>query len=144
MNEQNRREYFRLEFNQSLCSNVEIVQIKGKTIQTSSTNACIKDVGPGGLCFISDLKLPVTNDVILEFGFTLLDQKIKLIGMIVRRKELEDELFEYGVQFTIFEDMKNILTKQINLLTTRLRLGTQISSCSFCTKSDNCFLAEKD
>lgn len=139
--QQNRRKYFRLELNKALCGNVEIVQIKGKSIHTKITKVCIEDIGPGGLRFVSDLKLPVTNEIVLEIEIKLLDEYVKLLGIIVRRKDLSENLFEYGVQFTIFDHMQNMLTQSINKLTIRLRTRPNLSSCAFCSMPDNekCF-----
>lgn len=133
---QNRRQFFRLELTQSLCSELEIVKIRGKSIQSSTAKVCILDIGPGGLRFLSDLQLPISNEIVLEFRFTLMDEFLKVIGMIARREDLPDGIFAYGVQFTIFEDLQNLLTRHINRLTIRQRSGSHFHNCSICTKEE--------
>ncbi|MGC5327191.1 PilZ domain-containing protein [Brevibacillus sp. SYSU BS000544] len=141
MNEHhNRRQYFRYELNKSMCGDVEIVQIKGQTIQSNTTKVCIEDIGPGGLRFISSLKLPVSNEIVLEFEVKMMDELVKLLGVIVRSQEM-GQLFEYGVQFTIFDNVQNQLTQHINSMMIRLRTRANLTSCTFChlQEGEKCF-----
>lgn len=142
---QNRRQYFRYELNKSICGDVEIVQIKGQTIQSNATKVCIEDIGPGGLRIISSLKLPVSNEIVLEFEVKLMDEFVKLLGVIVRRKEITDQLFEYGIQFTIFDNVQNQLTQHINSMMIRLKTRSNLSSCAFChlQEGEKCFKASE-
>lgn len=136
MTGRNRRQFFRLELNQSLCSELEIVQVRGKSIQSSTARVCVEDIGAGGLRFLSDLQLPISNEIVLEFRLTLMDKFMKLIGIITRRDELPNGGYAYGVQFTIFDDMQNTLTRHIHQLAIRLRAGTYSTRCSFCSTEE--------
>jgi hypothetical protein len=41
-----------------------IVMLKGKTMKVGSADVLIEDIGGGGLRFLSDLKLPVNDQLV--------------------------------------------------------------------------------
>ncbi|WP_231504329.1 hypothetical protein [Brevibacillus borstelensis] len=59
-----RRDYFRLQLVPPLCSRMTIVMLKGKTMKVGSADVLIEDIGGGGLRFLSDLKLPVNDQLV--------------------------------------------------------------------------------
>jgi len=44
-----------------------IREIKGRRLNIGETKILIKDIGPGGMRFISNIILPLEKDVILQF-----------------------------------------------------------------------------
>ncbi len=141
----NRRKYFRLLLEPSLCSEMTIVRIKENVIEASSCMVCIEDIGPGGLRFTTPLKLIVTPHVVLEFRMRILNETVKLHGYIVRQTELPNALYQYGVQFTIDEAERAAVQQMLNELAIRLRRGGNLFSCDFCaTGKESCFACLSD
>jgi hypothetical protein len=133
----NKRQYFRHNFHIPLCADMTIFKIKDNQIDTNSTKICILDIGPGGLRFLTNLKLPVNPYVVLEFQTRILDHTLNFHGYIVRKVEGREEFHEYGVKFVLEEQEQMQLTSLLNSLSIRLRRNSRTSSCSFCDKEDN-------
>lgn len=111
---EDRRKYFRIKFNQCLEADVTILEIKGKKTKVGNTKVLILDIGPGGHCFISNIKLPVDKDVILQFKTELLGEEIKVYGYSVWNEEIEDNMYKYDVKYTIDENSRVDLIKVLN------------------------------
>lgn len=98
-----RRKSFRQVFRDLLRTDLRILKIKDKTMNVGNSKALIKDLGPGGLCFISNIQFPLERDFTLEFTTTLLGKELSAIGTPVWSQETADNLFEYGVKFMMDE-----------------------------------------
>ena len=55
----------------------------------------------GGLRFVSNLNLPVREDIIFQFKIELLGRSISMLGRVIWKEEMNEELLEYGVNFMI-------------------------------------------
>lgn len=119
--EEERRRFFRINFAQLLEADMTILQIKGKSANVGNTKVVIKDIGPGGLCFVSNIKLPVRRDIILQFITELLGKEIKVYGCPVWAEEVEGNLHEYGMEFTFDENERMALTRVLNQLQVKMR-----------------------
>ena len=128
---QNKREYFRQVFQNPLCADMTIVKIKDNQIDANRTKTCILDIGPGGLRFYTNLKLPVNPYIVLEFQTRIMGQIISLPGYIVRKIDTE-EFYEYGVKFVLDEQQHMELSSLLNTLTIRMRRTSNIQSCALC------------
>ena len=51
--------------------------------------------------YVSTLKLPVRGDVLFQFETEILGKTIKLTGSIVWKEEINEDLMEYGIEFTL-------------------------------------------
>lgn len=136
----NQRHYFRLHLDPPLCSDMTIVRVNGKTLETGAASVLIVDLGAGGLRFQCKLQLPVTPDVVLEFETTILRQSVKMLGYVVRCTPLDDELKDYGVQFTMDEDKIARLSQLINTLAIRIRQNRVMTGSRFLTEDRHLFL----
>jgi hypothetical protein len=117
----NRRRYFRIDFNKLLETDLTIVKVKGKEIHTGYAKVLVKNIGPGGLCFISNLRLPVDKTFILQFTMYLIDEGIRVNGHTVWTKEMENGLHIYGVEFDITEDNRLELIQELNQIQIMIR-----------------------
>lgn len=135
--EHNKRQHFRYAFQKPLCANMTIVQIKENRIDAKNTKTCILDIGPGGIRFMTPLTLPVNPYVVLEFQTRILDRELHFHGYIVRRTEGDVEFKEYGVKFMLDETEQAELTSLLHLMSIRLRVHVESSSCQFCTSSNH-------
>jgi len=118
---ENRRNFFRIKLPFSLEATMEIWEVKGNKVNAGSTKVLIKDIGPGGLCFASDIKLPVKNYIILQFTFNLLEKEIKVKGYITRTREIRSNYIEYGVEFVMDENERVELIKILNQVQIKMK-----------------------
>jgi len=131
-----KRRYFRVKTFVPICSDMRIMQIKDKVVDTPFTKICVLDLSAGGFRFLSELKLPISSEVVLEFQTNILDNKLLLIGHVVRMDIMEEHIFEYGVEFRIDENKKSQLIRLLNEMQIDLRNNKAIRGCSFCTKEN--------
>jgi hypothetical protein len=97
-----------------------IVSIHGQAVKTKSIHTCIEDIGPGGLKFVSSLKLPVASEILLEFELHILNETHKLLGWVVRKQQRNEGAWEYGVQFHIDEITRKKYIALLNDLSIRV------------------------
>lgn len=137
----NKRGFFRLEPIKPFCANMEIIRVKNNVIQSGHAQVCVDDFAAGGLRFVSDLRLIIEEAVVLQFELQLWNQPIKVQGTIVRKNELPDGLFEYGVSFTMEDQVVDYLSYLVNQLTVSFRRNPLPPHCGFCTQEDRrgCF-----
>lgn len=133
---QNRRQFFRLPLPHPLSSNVTIIQIKNNAIETGKAKVLIEDISPGGLRFISNVKLPATPQVILEFETEILNNNLQLPGYIVRKVPRDKDMYEYGVKFTLENNVHAKLISLLQLLSIRLRRTPLVGGCRFATNEE--------
>lgn len=136
MEEQNRRQFFRLPLPHPLSSDVTIIRIKDNAVEAGKAQVLIEDISPGGLKFVSNVKLPATPEVILEFETQILNNTVQLPGYIVRKVPREGDLYEYGVTFTLDEGVYTELIPLLQLLSIRLRRTPIVSGCRFATNEE--------
>ena len=130
------RLYFRMEFDNLICASMKIKQIKNKSVETQTTNVCINNIGGGGLKFISRLKLPIDATITLEFKIKTLGQILILYGHIVRINKLEENAYEYGVQFSIDDKQRSDLIIMLNKIEILKFKKKEIYDTNFCTKKN--------
>lgn len=138
-----KREYFRLKLDPPLCANMTIVLIKGKTMEIGSTSVLIEDLAGGGLRFLSHLKMPANDQLVLQFETLIGEEKIKMYGHIVRTNSWEESFYEYAVRFTMEEAQHTEINRLVNRLAIRLRNRKGINDDRY-FKGDRCqFLREQ-
>lgn len=96
------REYFRLNFSYPLEATMTISELNGKKIQVSRTKILVKNIGAGGLQFISDIKFPNEYNFTFQFEIELFNELHSIMGSIVHRSTNND-LQYYGVKFILTE-----------------------------------------
>ncbi|MEG0772483.1 PilZ domain-containing protein [Clostridium sp.] len=131
-----RRRYFRVRTMIPLCCDMRIMQIKGNAVDTPFTQVCVLDTSAGGFRFLSELILPISSEVLLEFRTNILDTTLLLSGHIVRMYQVESDIYEYGVKFDIDETKETHLVRLLNEIQIDIRNNVAIRGCSFCTKEN--------
>lgn len=122
--EKDRRKYFRIDLYNLLESDLTILELGGEDVDVGNTKVLIKNIGPGGLCFISNIKFPVQNDIILKFKTELVKKEIILYGNPVWTRvvsDREEKIHEYGIQFRITESEREDLIKTLNKVQIKMR-----------------------
>ncbi|MDH4619272.1 PilZ domain-containing protein [Brevibacillus sp. AY1] len=115
------REYFRLVLEHPLCADMTIVLIKRKMMEIGSTKVLIEDLGAGGLRFLSHLKMPASDQLVLQFETEICSQPLKMYGHVVRTVPWEEDFFEYAVRFTMDESQHLEINRLVNQLALRYR-----------------------
>lgn len=144
----NKRQFFRIQHDVPLCASMTLYSVKGKTVITRSTYVCIQNIGPGGLCFWSDLSLPVVDTAVFSFKVIIMDANYTFYGTLVRSKPVKDNIIEYGVKFTETYNSSMEISKLMNhwSIAVKKKKPSELKhSCSLCTKKsiEDCFAARK-
>ncbi|WCK54706.1 PilZ domain-containing protein [Aneurinibacillus sp. Ricciae_BoGa-3] len=113
-NPTNKRHFFRLQLKEPLDAEMSIVQIKDQRIESKETLVKVDNISGGGLKYFSDLKMPVSHEIVLEFKMELNKEPLTLMGYNVWRVDREEGDYEYGVLFTIDEVLREQLTALVN------------------------------
>ena len=74
----NRRKYFRVEFIQYLEAYLTIKEIEGRPIDIGNSKILVKNIGPGGLCFIANIRLPLDKDFLVHFKLRYWKRTLRL------------------------------------------------------------------
>lgn len=141
--EGHRREYFRLRLEPPLCADMTIVLIKGKTMEIGSAKVLIEDLGAGGLRFLSHLKMPANDQLVLQFETVLQEEPLKMYGHIVRTRPWEEQFYEYAVRFTMDEAQHLEINRLVNRQAIRARHQGQVSGKHFFQGDRKRFLEEQ-
>ena len=134
-----RRKYFRVGFPQDLMANMTILEINGKKVTVGHTKSLIKNIGPGGLCFVANINLPLKKDLILQFSSELLGTPLRVYGTPVWKEGLEQGFVKYGLKFTFDENARMELTGLLNKVQIRIRKDYGFNEGSFTSKSMKAF-----
>lgn len=115
------REYFRLKLEHALCADMTIVLVKGKSMEIGSAKVLIEDLGGGGLRFLSHLRMPASDQLVLQFETEICSQHVQMYGHVVRTNRWEDDFYEYAVRFTMEESVHQEISRLVNRLAIRFR-----------------------
>jgi hypothetical protein len=94
------RKYLRIGPEEPLYGTAGIVRVGARTVCTGSARVRILDISPGGLRFVSSLKLPADRQLILEIRFQLEGTNYCLQGYVTHYISSEVCEFEYGFCFS--------------------------------------------
>jgi len=111
-----RRRFCRIKFDELLEGQMTILSINGNKMVLGYTKILIKNISKGGLCFISNIRIPINIDVILKFKIKIFGQEVKIKGIPIWRDEVGENSYEFGVKFLVNEDQINILYEIIETL----------------------------
>lgn len=130
-----RRKFFRIKFTNLLEGDMAILKFNGRDVKIGNTKVIIKDIGPGGLCFISNIRIPITVNATLQFKTELLEEEVKVYGSSTWTEEISYNLFEYGVEFTFSENERMVLTRVLNKFQIKMRNQSGFSNGRFISEN---------
>lgn len=133
---QNKRQFYRLTLHVPLAAHFRIIGFQNTELISSNGTTYIADISAGGIRMHSRLDLPLLESLLLEFDIELFHSKLKLLGCVLRKRLLYEDIFEYGVEFILDDIMREQLLAHIHLLSIRLRHSRVLSSCSFITQEE--------
>lgn len=114
------REYYRLKL--TAFSSLRLRKLGSKLLPIGEEfEVEIQNISGGGLCFLSDRDLPVSEVLAWQFLIDIPEGELNVFGQLVW-KETRDDIFLYGVKFVFFEEgeQKSLITN-INRLQIRHR-----------------------
>ena len=113
---ENKRKYFRISFIYPLLGTMTVQYLNSKPVNIGSSSILIEDIGPGGVCYESQIKFPLNKDFVLGITTTILDHNLSFQGRNVWCKEVDNGLYQYGFQFNMEESERADLVKLLNQL----------------------------
>jgi len=134
-----RRKYFRIKFTQFLEADLTIKELEGRKISVGYTKVLIKNIGPGGLCFVSNIRFPHEKGFVLQFITQLIGEEIRVCGNIVWANETDNDLYEYGVEFLIDENERMRVIRVLNQVQIRMRNNLLFADGTFVSVSPNVY-----
>jgi hypothetical protein len=117
-----------------LCAKLIVKKINNKTINSDSDRVCVEEIGQGGLRFLSHIDYPVISDILYEFQIIIFNQKLILKGYIVRKNEIENKVYQYGVKFDILDFEKEEVSEAIDTMKKEINMRLGIKRSSFCIR----------
>ncbi|MCQ6280716.1 EAL domain-containing protein [Bacillus sp. EB600] len=136
----NKREYFRVHLEYPLEADMTIERIGTKTLNIGSTKVLIDNIGPGGLCFLSTIKLPKKEDIILRFTTEIFLGNFQINGHIVWSGEVDDDILQYGIKFNIDEIRREGLIKILQHLQVKLKDKSLLSNSRFISEDKTSYI----
>lgn len=111
----NRRKLFRTNYSNCLLADMTVDSFYGKKLSLGSTEVLIRNFGPGGLCFLLHVRLPIGNELMLKFEMKIQNKTYTFFGKVVWTKEIEEnQVFEYGIKFLMEDVDRDTLTSELN------------------------------
>lgn len=115
------RKFLRISPDTPLYGTASIVRVGTRRVYTGTARVRIMDISSGGLRFVSSLRLPVDNRVILELSLKLDEMHYCLQGCIVHSSNTEVCEHEYGFRFLEPDlNLRESLKKLYNRMSVRL------------------------
>jgi diguanylate cyclase (GGDEF)-like protein/PAS domain S-box-containing protein len=126
----NRRKFYRINLHHPLQAKMSLLSIKGKTVQLGETDILIEDIGAGGIRILSNIDLPVRQDIILRFTTIILGKNIEISGHIVWKHEI-NEFYQYGIQFIRKAETRVEFEELFNEFFLQYCKDPLVTNCSF-------------
>lgn len=96
----NKRKFLRIKLPAKLEADMAVIHVPGQKFKVGNTKVDIKNIGARGMCFASNVRLPVNKDLTLQFNIPNLGDERKIYGYPVWTHEVDDNFYEYGVEFS--------------------------------------------
>lgn len=93
-----RRKHYRIELPKPIIGEMTITKIKDQYVNMGYSKILIQNISKGGLAFISQISLPLNEEITLKFSIRIGEDIITLPGLIAWKKE-EDDVYSYGIKF---------------------------------------------
>jgi diguanylate cyclase (GGDEF)-like protein/PAS domain S-box-containing protein len=116
----NRRAYFRLNFDFPLCGAMTIIKFRDQDVRLGKSRVLIENISLGGLCYLSNINLPIQKNMIIKFTLMIFGKELQLIGKNVWKLE-ENGIWRYGFMFHFDEGQRNSFAPILNQLTIQLK-----------------------
>lgn len=127
---EDRRKFFRYDFQNLLVVNMTIKEFRGQNLSIGNTKVLVKNISLGGLCFISNIKIPVNKEIVLKFIINIDRKELSTYGHPIWSHEIDNNLYEYGIRFKNNENQSLLMEKLNKTMITNNMFSDMIISCS--------------
>ncbi len=124
------RKYFRISLDFPLESTMTVSELNGKKVEINKAKILVKNIGPGGLLFLSPILLPSDVNLTLTFDIKLFGENHSFNGSIVHSSE-KSTLYHYGVEFRMTTHQRDKYISIFNMLQLRLKNSPTLPDHSF-------------
>ena len=131
IDEEQNRDFFRIDLTNLLEGDMKFVAVNGEKVDLKYIAVLIDNIGAGGLSFICNIKCPVKKSIVLKFKTELLGKVINICGSPVWIKEMQGDLYKYGIQFNINENTRTDLISLLNQLQIKMRKRSGVTEGRF-------------
>ena len=107
------RAHIRFHFNKAITAELRLVSKEGRLLTDASSAVELLDISRNGLCFMSDLLLPVQHNYLIEMRMTLSKAQIIVRGRIVWNMKAGEQ-FRHGVAFECSDTLRSFITGVLN------------------------------
>lgn len=105
------RKYLRIKLPKVLEADMSVVDVPWQQFKVNDMRVQLRNISSEGLCFTSDVRLPVNKDLKLQFLIPAMNGTMaEISGSPVWTQETDEYLYEYGVEFDQDPDGKLDLT----------------------------------
>ena len=132
--EKEQRAYFRFKCPSPLCAKLSVKRINNKIIDSVGDTVCIEDISQSGLRFLSHINYPVINDIYYEFQMIVSDLNLTITAHLVRKREVESGIFEYGARIDASYAQREDLKRFIEAFRKDFNRKYWFKKSSFCKK----------
>ncbi|MEQ2527414.1 EAL domain-containing protein [Robertmurraya yapensis] len=126
---ENRRKYFRVKLDCPLTADMTIIKFKNKDVKLGSSKAIIEDMSIGGLKYVSNINLPIRNDMLIQFNTMIFGKEVQFVGKNAWKFEI-DGLYEYGFEFTFNEVDRDRFAPIFNKIVLQLKESSVLPDTS--------------
>ncbi|GEM_PF-1604323 len=124
------RKFFRIECKTPICTQISIVKFNNKLVTSGTGNICVENISAGGLKFLFSLNLPVSDIMVIEFRLMIEEVSTAFYGYIVRKEEIDKDIYRYGVQFVYkVDDSEQFISKLKELNKEGILKSSSLCSC---------------
>lgn len=127
----NKRKYFRISFIYPLLGTITVQYLNNRHVNIGRSSILIGNIGPGGLCYESQIKFPLNKDFVLGIATKILDHSLSFQGRNVWCNEVDNGLYQYGFEFTMEESERADLVKLLNQLQVKYKKELLLPDCNF-------------
>ncbi|EKN70161.1 PAS/PAC sensor-containing diguanylate cyclase/phosphodiesterase [Neobacillus bataviensis LMG 21833] len=100
---------YRIQIKYPFDSEMTLLNLGVKDVETENPVVFIENIGPGGLRFLANLPLMGGQEIIFSLEADILEDKIHLPGDILWCEELTEDLYQYGVHFHVPESTRSFI-----------------------------------
>lgn len=137
-----RRRYYRYRFPYPILGFLTIVEFNGHAVTVGKSPVLIENISLGGMKILSNLKLPVNQDMKFNVTFDIMNEHFEIAGELRWWEEKSADVFGYGIRFNMKTNIENRLASNINKLSGYERKSENIPNMTFVYKEPHKYFRE--
>ncbi|NIK78341.1 hypothetical protein FHS15_003479 [Paenibacillus castaneae] len=107
------RAHIRLHFTDGVQAELRLINKAGRQLTSSTTTVLMQNISQNGLCFISNLQLPIQPNYLVELRMSISNVQLIVRGRILWQSLTGDQ-FVHGVLFICSDAMRSLIIGVMN------------------------------